>query len=146
MPEMDLTNVITFCPRCLGSENDSSWGESVDKNYCYNCGSPSTIDIPEWAVKSIREQASWVGKRYYPHEEDRFASKERKNLLKLVKEFHGRTAVWVEDMSTWEVEQKHPDGAGTSVLIDGVKTAAEALEKARNLLPYFPRESFPKKG
>lgn len=38
-----------------------------------NCGSGGLVPMPEWAVSSIRFQASWVGKRYYPHDEDRIS-------------------------------------------------------------------------
>ncbi len=66
----DRTAIIDFCPMCFASTDDSSGGGEIVPNiYCMNCGG-HPIKAPRWAVQSIREQASWVGKRYYPNEED----------------------------------------------------------------------------
>lgn len=61
-----------FCPRCFASDLDGSWGCLADEAFCANCGAVGcTVRLPAWAVREIRTQASWVGKRYYPHNEDR---------------------------------------------------------------------------
>jgi hypothetical protein len=52
-----------FCTRCFS--------RTVCIDACHNCGSGGTnIEIPLWAIDSIRENASWLGKRFYPHKED----------------------------------------------------------------------------
>lgn len=72
--------MLTFCPRCFASSEDGSWGDVAIGDGCMNCGSGGTVVIPRWAVDSIREQASWVGKRYYPHAEDKEQVRELRYL------------------------------------------------------------------
>ena len=63
-----------FCVVCFASNEDGSWGCTTvpEANFCGNCSSNDClVAIPFWAVESIRQQASWVGKRYYPCDEDR---------------------------------------------------------------------------
>jgi len=61
-----------FCTMCFASERNGSWGCTTMNNYCLNCGAGgTTVEIPEWAIENIRKNASWVGKRYYPCDEDR---------------------------------------------------------------------------
>lgn len=56
-----------FCTRCFADYN-KEWMQS---NHCINCGSGgSLILLHIWAVESIRKNASWVGKRFYPDKED----------------------------------------------------------------------------
>lgn len=62
--------MLEFCPGCFASEENGSWGCTTVNGHCMNCGSAGTIQIPRWAVDSIRRSASWVGKRYYPSAED----------------------------------------------------------------------------
>jgi hypothetical protein len=95
-----------FCPQCFATDNDGSWGHTVAGSVCTNCGSQSIIHIPAFAVESIRKQASWVGKRYYPHTEDVEATNERQALLKLVEFFPGRIALRLDKY--WQVKQKMP--------------------------------------
>lgn len=72
----ELTDVLAFCAGCFASSEDGSWDLTCDNQYCYNCGTVGTVQLPRWAVDSIREQASWVGKRYYPADEDKEAAEE----------------------------------------------------------------------
>jgi hypothetical protein len=68
---MEQDESIDFCCRCFASSQDGSWGEICSHDYCFNCGAGGfVISIPVWAIKSIRESASFVGKRYYPDKED----------------------------------------------------------------------------
>lgn len=60
-----------FCCQCFASEASGSWDHVVVGSFCTNCcGNGTTFPLPKAAIESIRQQASWVGKRYYPHAED----------------------------------------------------------------------------
>ena len=126
---------------CFASETGGSWNHVVIPmpagGYCTNCGNGSTVPLPEWAIKSIREQASWVGKRYYPADEDREAQAERSALLALVTAFPGRAAE--PDKLTpgrWMVFQAGPKFT-TSTSVEAA-SADEAMRKSG--LRYFPGE------
>lgn len=113
-----------FCPACFADEGSGSWMHAVIRTdrggHCANCGNGSCIDIPKWAIELIRQKASWVGKRYYSHDEDRVAHLERRTLLALVKEFPGRTATRVvddPDPLSWNVYQKMPDGRSVQTTV-----------------------------
>lgn len=68
----DENEIILFCPRCFASSDNASWGEPIMEGHCFNCGAGGcTVKLPRWAIEMIRKSASWVGKRYYPHEEDK---------------------------------------------------------------------------
>lgn len=71
---------LQFCPSCFASNENGSWNHVVVDNLCSNCGSIGTVKLPRWAVESIRRSASWVGKRYYPSEEDLLNSRELRYL------------------------------------------------------------------
>jgi hypothetical protein len=139
------TEMIDFCPRCFGSSDSTSWNCPTESSYCFNCGG-CPIQIPRWAVESLREQASWVGKRYYPHDEDKQTNLELKNLRVLVKKFPGRSAVRsppLPDEKTtdaWWVTQilsKDDPSESVSVIVHA-RNKKEALEKCRLTLPYIP--------
>jgi hypothetical protein len=130
-----------FCPCCFADDIGGSWGVGTVGGYCMNCGNGSTIAVPAWAVESIREQASWVGKRYYPNDEDKQAREERTALLALVKEFPGRSAdESAEEPGHWVVKQLRPNGARTMTYV-AASSATEALERARTILPYVTAEA-----
>lgn len=129
--------LIPFCPGCLGSIDDSSWGELVAEGYCCNCGNASTIMIPRWAVKSIREQASWVGKRYYPHKEDRERSAELEALRALAPDDPERTVKPVED-PPGHFETKQPTEKGSLSTWVRAGSLDEAKLKAKVVLPFRP--------
>jgi hypothetical protein len=86
---------IPFCPGCFATSEDGSANHVCDENYCYNCGSGGTVTIPRWAVESIRAQASWVGKRYYPNAEDHIINAELKLL---------RSRMPDHETDSWKIE------------------------------------------
>lgn len=133
------TRELDFCPRCFATSESGSWNHVVECGYCTNCGNSSTVSLPFWAIESIREQASWVGKRYYPSKEDRQQYAELLALRLLVTESPGRTAEPVEDDPTrWCVKQALAAGDGwISTMVDA-SSAAGALDAARASLPYVP--------
>lgn len=98
------------------------------------------MPLPAWAIESIRAQASWVGKRYYPADEDRERHEERKALLKLVGEFPGREAKpsQSEQMAgKYEVVQQMPGGRSVMTWVSA-NDAEEAMRKSG--LTYFTAE------
>jgi hypothetical protein len=129
--------LIPFCPACLGSGDDSSWGELISEGYCCNCGNASTIMIPRWAVKSIRQQASWVGKRYYPHEEDFEQHAELEALRALAPDDPERTVKPVEDQPG-RFETKQPTEKGSLSTWVNAGSLDEAKLKAKVVLPFRP--------
>lgn len=130
--------VIQFCPACFATEDDGSWGCTVIGDYCTNCGAGGSVSLPRWAVRSIRQQASWVGKRYYPCDEDFERYEELKALRALVKEFPGRTAERDrEDPNRYWVKQKLAENKTISVSVIASSIEA-AIEGSRYSLPYVP--------
>jgi hypothetical protein len=138
MSEFILDALQDFCPRCFATESDGSWGHTVMGGGCTNCGSSSTVSLPKWAVDSIREQASWVGKRYYPNKEDTEQAEELKLLRKSMTVFPGRT-IEHTDLNQFRVIQKTGKNS-TIVTSVTAKDIDEAWEKAKSLLPYVPKE------
>lgn len=152
----DRARTVYFCCCCFATDEGGSWGHEViagpSGTLCTNCGAGgSAFPMPFYAAKSIREQASWVGKRYYPHEEDTENREERKRLLALVPDFPGRTARPVEHLNEdgefevqpgqWWVKQKAPGKSGWETTING-ETAEEAIENSRfSSLTYYTEES-----
>jgi hypothetical protein len=140
--------LVLFCPCCFASGDGGSWtrGEAVVPGLCSNCGAGGEdTRLPRWAIDAIRRSASWVGKRYYPCEEDKEHYDEVQALRALVKKFPGRSVRLGEDGTFWWVTQEKGGGTSTSIMIEKsqAKTAKEALEKARLSLPYVPN---PKKA
>ena len=127
---------VEFCVRCFASSESGSCGGSVVGDFCTNCCTSGTVRLPEYMVKSIRDQASWVGKRFYPHEEDIENREERKRLLALVTVFHGRSAVKNVD-GTWRVTQLLPGGRRVETFVSALN-AEHALRQASSL-PYFSK-------
>lgn len=124
-----------FCPRCFADDEGGSWGEGVVGNgaLCANCGAMGAIAIPAWAVASIREQASWVGKRYYPHAEDREHSREVRYLRSIAPPAAGVTAEHMEGAkwNHWCVT------SGTTSIMPIVAASEEAaIREGRLSLPY----------
>lgn len=141
----NMKDPLWFCPFCFASEENGSWGHTVENQLCTNCGSNATVNLPRWAVASIRSSASWVGKRFYPNEEDYERQTERNALLSLVQTFPGRSVSKISDHSVdglhfYEVNQLHPAGGSTSVMVTA-KNEIEAFQKSTSLL-YFPAERF----
>ena len=130
--------LISFCPSCFGSSDDSSWGESVTDGYCYNCGNSTVITIPRWAVKSIRQQASWVGKRYYPNEEDIERHKELEVLRALALDNPERTVSKTYEPRSFKTQQPNDRGGTTSTWVKA-DSMDEARIKAKVVLPFRPK-------
>lgn len=138
-----LAEILLFCPCCFASSEGGSWtnGQAAFEDLCINCGaSGPNLKMPRWAVDSIRRQASWVGKRYYAHEEDKENYEELMRLRATIKVFPGRTATLAEDGESWWVTQELGGGRNVSITVDlkDAKTKEAALEKARLALPYVP--------
>jgi len=137
-----------FCARCFASDRDSSWGDPAASDHCFNCGAGGcTVPIPRWAIKMIRENASWVGKRYYACPEDRELSAELRYLRSLAPPPPGRTVRRADydgcNENDWVVKQEYPDGSSTTTTV-----RADCDEQARlagqTALPYPVPQSFGK--
>jgi len=127
---------MKFCTLCFTTDTDGSHNHVVFGDFCTNCSANgAVVELPEWAIKNIREQASWVGKRFYPCAEDREQLEERTDLLALVEQFPGRTAklVTVDDRDTWEVQQRLANGHTVSTWVPGAATGQQAMRQARSL-------------
>lgn len=132
--------LIPFCPACFASSENGSWSYTVMGDFCSNCGAIGTITIPRWAIESIRHQASWVGRRYYPNQEDRENAAELRALRAIPKSFPGRTAQQdKEDKYRYWVTQRLDSNKTVST---SVKAASvdDAIEASRYVLPYVPEE------
>lgn len=107
-----------------------------DASLCSNCGAGnSAIDIPEAAIQAIRKNASWVGKRYYPANEDWELQKEIQLLrLKMPEPVPGRSAKQIES-GWWRVSQMQEDEVEISVSVEA-ESSEDALLKAKPFLPY----------
>ena len=138
--------ITEFCARCFADSHGGSWGEGTGSGGCYNCGaSGCTVMIPVWAVESIREQASWVGKRYYPSQEDKELSRELRYLRSIAPAPAGRTVERVEydgaNPNDWRVTQALPDGSTISTTVRA-DHAGGALQAAEMILPHPVPEGF----
>lgn len=138
-PHLDI---LWFCPCCFATDEDGSWNHTVENGYCMNCGAGGAVQIPRYAVDSIRNQASWVGKRYYQNEEDREQYAELKRLRALPKAFPGRSARLTNDendkYSYW-VTQQLPGGKSISSVFKA-NSPQDAIEASRFSLPYVTEE------
>lgn len=136
-----LGDMLHFCPGCFASSEGGSWDHGCDAAYCYNCGSGSTVQLPRWAIQSIRQQASWVGKRYYPHEEDQQAREELRALRALAPDNPNDRAEWRGDAGYYFVSRSDP-ASRTRFGIAPIyaESAEEAIQKAKPLLRYIPQE------
>jgi len=134
-------DLIWFCVRCFASSESGSWGGACDGDFCSNCCGSETFQLPKWAVESIRQQASWIGKRYYPHKEDVEQHEELRALRALVgpnPHDEARRYVWSGE---WSVTRKYKDGQERTVCgLGKAKTEQEARERANLLLPYAGKE------
>lgn len=137
-----------FCVRCFADDKDGgSWSGGVVPGHCMNCGAGgSVVSIPPWAVKSIRSSASWVGKRYYPSDEDREIREELIALRALVPSFPGRTATEYVDSVTgelyWTVRQETTPGLWEQMTFPRLpgETPADGVEKSRLVMRYMPAQ------
>ncbi len=137
------TEYVLFCVMCFADSVDGSWGhtvvETTSGSHCLNCGaSGSGVAMPRWAVESVRKNASWVGCRYYPNQDDRERGAELVHLRALVPHFPGRTAAPIPDHpDRWAVTQRLADSKTVSVAVTA-SSEDEALAAARTQLPYVP--------
>jgi hypothetical protein len=144
--KLDHKEILGFCPGCFASTEGGSWGVGVIGDHCMNCGATGTVQIPRWAVDSIRAQASWVGRRYYPGPEDQERAAELKALRALPPSFPGRRAE--EDKHEkyrWWVTQDLPGNKNVSSMFKAT-SAADAIEASRYSLPYVPAEDLESNG
>lgn len=145
MKSKDGDDVRWFCVRCFADDHGGSWGDGTHPSagHCANCGAgESLVAIPPWAVASIREQASWVGKRYYPHEEDRATTRELRVLRCKLDPFScpGRTVQrWIDLAGAHlMVMQRMPGDRSVSMFPDDPSWSDEAaLAWAVTRLPYY---------
>lgn len=139
--------IVAFCVQCFADEDSGSWSHAVipEADFCANCCASGTlVRIPARAVGSIRQQASWVGKRYYPNDEDRQRYEERADLLETISVFPGRSARLEEDR--WVVTQLLPDGRHVSTFVRK-QDAADAMEAMRaSKLRFVPAHKLPGTG
>lgn len=145
MTEENRTDFIAFCPMCFASDDGGSWGVGTIGDHCFNCGANGSIAVPRWATNAIRQSASWVGRRYYPGDEDREIDAERRALLATVKVFPGREVAparqfvdgeWEPDPGRWEI------GKGRQMMTSVQADSAEAaMEASRYLLRYIPDQT-----
>lgn len=124
--------MVDFCPQCFASTVDGSCQHTVVGGHCTNCGSHTTVKLPQWAIDSIRSQASWIGKRYYRIDEDDKITAERKVLMQHVQTFPLRTARVIEK-GLWMVEQRYTD---SDIVSSQTVRAMNALEAMRNCALY----------
>lgn len=132
---------MKFCTLCFASEADGSFHCIVVGDGCTNCSANGTVvELPEWAIANIRRNASWVGRRFYPCDEDREAQQERADLLSLVENFPGRTATLhtVDGRDAWEVKQQLSDRRVVSTYMPGYQSGAHAMRRAIGLR-YVPQ-------
>jgi hypothetical protein len=136
-PHLDI---LSFCPCCFATDEDGSWNHTVENGYCMNCGANGAVQIPRYAVDSIRNQASWVGKRYYPNEEDREQHAELKRLRALPRAFPGRSARQDPfDKYSYYVTQQLPGGKSIASTFKA-NSHEDAIEASRFSLPYVTEE------
>lgn len=143
--------VVPFCAQCFADDLGGDSGMSAEPGFCMNCGGGDVIKTPRWAIDSIRRNASFVGKRSYPHQEDRERHNERLDLLALVKEFPGRTGerdINYNGDVIYRVTQQLPQkGSNTQVCImhgHDSCTLTDAIREASKYLPYVPEHRLPK--
>jgi hypothetical protein len=138
-----------FCVLCFANDDDDgSWSGGLCSSHCFNCGAGgSVIQISKFASTEIRKNASWVGRRYYPNQEDKDNYAELTFLRSKMTEFPGRSAEEYTDSRTgelfWRILQELPGGPSgltTSMLFPRIEgeTPAEGIEKAKTALPYVP--------
>ena len=134
---MDNRNYVDFCTRCFASSDSGSMGGAVGCGGCTNCSSTgTTVHIPLWAVEDIRDNASWVGNRYYTCEEDYKNNTELKLLRSKMYHFPARTATPLEDEpGMWEVRQETGPKTSSMVFVRAA-SKSEALDLAKTMLPY----------
>lgn len=137
--DTDLNRVVYFCSKCFADSDGGSWGEPAEYSNCYNCNTSSfghgITSLPKYIVENIRKNASWVGKRYYAHEEDYRINEELKTLRDKVGIFPGRHVIKEGEHEYLVIQQLSLN----SHQMMFVKAADEkdALERSKSSLPYM---------
>jgi hypothetical protein len=147
----DRAATVLFCSLCFANDEDGgSWGGGVCAAHCFNCGAGgSVVTLPKHAADAIRKSASWVGKRYYPSDEDREIQAELRVLRGLITDFPGRTAREytdpVEGGPFWVVEQRTGPQGYTSQMFPRLpgETPADGIVKSRLSMRYVAAEAKP---
>lgn len=144
--KQQFDDMLDFCPRCFASSENGSWGHVTHSDMCENCGVVgASIRIPRYAVGFIREQASWVGKRHYPHKEDLDTARELQFLRSIAPD---------HDIVVEERKHLDPDNRGRYVTSYAVRrgrisigpfdSPEEARSHGKIKLPYLVPEGFMK--
>lgn len=144
---MSADNLIRhFCTLCFADTDGGSWGCATvpEANHCMNCGAGhSLVPLEKWAIESIRKNASWVGKRYYPSKEDKDLAAELRALRKMQTEYPGRSVALAPSATgerNWTVTQRLPGGLSMMVFPQA-DSAEEAWENSRASLPWVSKEA-----
>lgn len=134
-----------MCTMCFASDVDGSWGETAIPGHCFNCGAGgTTVELPDWAVKNVRQNAAWVGRNYYPNEDTKDEYKELQALRRAIGRYPGRTVTkdTRDDGSVvWRLRQ---EGLGVrrfvtafaSVPVLPGETEEQALKRTGDKLPW----------
>ena len=149
--EPDRMEEIYFCVCCFASEDGGSWGGGPIRGvgHCTNCGAGgSSFQLPRYAINEIRRNASWVGSRYYPSDDDHERHAELRELRSTVKHFPGRTVEYKEPdpqdryKGYWLITQRMTPTKTRSLMLDAdrASTPEKALEVTKCDLPYVPEE------
>lgn len=140
-----MDELTAFCPQCFATSEDGSWGQTSEyidykNNYCSNCGlNGAIIQISKWAASEIRKSASWVGKRYYPDQEDKDIKRELFLLRSMTKDFPGRKVEGPDMDNFYTIIQEQ--SSGRKLFISGkFQSKDEAFEWAKTRLPYYTEE------
>ncbi len=129
---------IYFCSMCF-AESDLAF-------HCHNCGAGGTnVSIPIGHAELIRKSASWVGKRYYPSDDDKAERAEIERLRLAIGTWPGRTvkasslANEPEHARRVDVEQKTEKGWTqiSTERADG-ETDEQIIRRTAAHLPWIP--------
>ena len=133
---MSSDQTLDFCTLCFASSEDGSWGCTTSEGHCYNCGAGgAAINIPKWAIESIRKNGSWVCKRAYPSQEDR----EQVRELRYLRSVHGGQIYLSDSESTpgfytaWRYESR--DRTVSFSADNHTDAVAKALQSLPVLVP-----------
>lgn len=143
---------VYFCSRCFATNEDGSMGGAIyptldDGCFCSNCcesySYSNKIVMRKADVLSIRSQASWIGKRYYPAQEDSDKNEELKRMravLKLSFPFpRGRHAEQQKDGS-WLVTQNTHGGGSVSQFITASSEQEALIKSWDTTLPFYAED------
>jgi hypothetical protein len=139
LPDLEAqkpADTIQFCERCFATMD---WGIA----HCFNCGAGGTgVVMLKRQAESIRESASWVGRRFYPNEEDRENWAEVKALRRAIGTYPGRSAEWVPGndgaRGYWRLSQSLDNGRVVMTMVqapEGMKPE-DVIEQHRDALPW----------